>query len=80
MSTFQFSHRHIGLRPDSQEQMLEFLGVESLDDLVDQAVPSRILERRELDLPEPLTEAAAREELRAMASRNRPDIKSFIRL
>src|SRR5690606_18515186 len=70
MSTYQFSRRHIGLSAEATARMLELLGVASIDELVDQAVPAGILERRELDLPAPLTEQEALEDLRRIAAKN----------
>lgn len=71
MSTHQFTRRHIGVRPEEMEGILEVLGVDSVDRLIDEAVPSRILERRPLDLPAPLREDEVLDELRARAARNR---------
>ncbi|HEX2152347.1 MAG TPA: aminomethyl-transferring glycine dehydrogenase [Acidimicrobiia bacterium] len=71
MSTYQFSQRHIGLAPDEVERMLETLGVESVDELIDEAVPGRILERRKLDLPDPLDEREVLDELGRLAGKNR---------
>ncbi len=72
MLTHQFSHRHIGPTIADVSHMLEVLGVGSVDELIDEAVPSRILERREPDLPAPLDEREALAELRRLAGRNRP--------
>jgi glycine dehydrogenase len=68
MSTF--SDRHIG--PDDAElaQMLGVVGVESLDALVDEALPRSIRSDEPLRLPSPVSEQAALAELRAMASEN----------
>ena len=49
--------------------MLETLGYGSVEELVDAAVPPVIRQERPLDLPAPLTEAAALEQLREIADR-----------
>jgi glycine dehydrogenase len=64
-----FAERHIGPSPDEQAKMLAVLGYGSLDELVADAVPKSIADR-ELDLPEPASEAAMLAELRALAGRN----------
>ncbi|MFZ2016062.1 MAG: aminomethyl-transferring glycine dehydrogenase [Nocardioides sp.] len=51
--------------------MLEAVGFDSLDALMDAAVPSTI-QSRTLDLPEPLSEHDAARELRRLAGLNRP--------
>jgi glycine dehydrogenase len=65
-----FLNRHIGLSPEEVATMLDTLGVESVDELIDQAVPDRILERRSLDLPAPLGETAVLETLAGIAAEN----------
>ena len=50
--------------------MLSTLGYDSLQQLVDSAVPAGILQDQQLDLPEPLSEAQALDALRDYASRN----------
>ncbi|HEY7107477.1 MAG TPA: glycine dehydrogenase (aminomethyl-transferring), partial [Acidimicrobiia bacterium] len=50
--------------------MLERLGVASLDELVDRAVPDAIRHRDPLALPAPLSEAEALSRLRELAERN----------
>ena len=51
-----FVDRHIGVRPDDVETMLERLGFASLDALMDAAVPGGIRAAAELDLPAALSE------------------------
>ena len=46
-----FVDRHIGLRPEDIDAMLETLGFDSLDALMDAAVPGGIRATAELDLP-----------------------------
>ena len=66
-----FADRHLGPRPDDVARMLEVVGFDSLDDLMDAAVPASIASRT-LDLPEPLSEYDAARELRRLAGANRP--------
>ena len=67
-----FVARHVG--PDAAQvaRMLEVLGYDSLEELMAAAVPPAIRSDAPLDLPEPVTEAEAVAELRALAGRNRP--------
>jgi glycine dehydrogenase len=67
-----FVERHIGLREPDVATMLERLGFDSLDALMDAAVPGAIRVAESLDLPSPLSEEAAGRELRAIAHANRP--------
>ncbi len=67
-----FVERHIGLRDDDITTMLARLGFDSLDGLMDAAVPGAIRVAESLDLPSPLSEEAASRELRAIAHANRP--------
>ncbi|MEC7292492.1 MAG: glycine dehydrogenase (aminomethyl-transferring), partial [Actinomycetota bacterium] len=67
----EFPRRHIGPDKSNVKEMLEALNLESLDSLIDLAVPTNIREASEpLTLPEPLTEAEALAQLREIASKN----------
>ncbi len=65
-----FVGRHIGPRDDEIAKMLDAVGFDSLDDLVDAAVPQAIRQIDALDLPPASTELEALSELRALARRN----------
>jgi glycine dehydrogenase len=67
-----FADRHIGLSPSDVAAMVSHLGHDSLDALMSAAVPGGIRSDADLDLPAPVTEAAAAAELRALAAANRP--------
>ena len=71
MSSRPFVDRHIG--PDEQaiQTMLSALGLESLAELMDQAVPARI-RTSDLDLPTALGEKQVADEIRALAALNNP--------
>ncbi|OHV32673.1 MULTISPECIES: aminomethyl-transferring glycine dehydrogenase [Pseudofrankia] len=65
-----FVDRHIGPDAEAQATMLAALGYSSLAALTDAAVPAAI-RSTELELPAPVPESAALDELRALAGRNR---------
>jgi glycine dehydrogenase len=65
-----FSRRHIGPRPTDVAKMLAEIGARSLDELIDQTVPSNIRVDDPIELDAPLSEHEALADLRALASRN----------
>ncbi|PSL03574.1 glycine dehydrogenase [Haloactinopolyspora alba] len=65
-----FVARHVGPRDDEIAKMLDAVGYESLDALVDAAVPQAIRSIDALDLPPASTELEALDELRALSRRN----------
>ncbi len=67
-----FAERHIGPQPDERDKMLAALGLDSVDALVDEAMPKSIRLSGPLDLPPALTETQALAELRGLAEANRP--------
>ncbi|MDP6609094.1 MAG: hypothetical protein QF463_08515, partial [Vicinamibacterales bacterium] len=70
-ATDRFVRRHIGPRPADRDRMLEVVGAESLDVLVDQTIPKSIRLPRPLELPEPESEHACLDRLRRIAGKNR---------
>ena len=72
-----FVRRHVG--PDAAETraMLDTLGLDSLDQLVDKVIPASILSAAPLALPEGRSEPEALALLRAIADKNRV-LRSFI--
>lgn len=72
-----FARRHIGPNEDEVRTMLRELGFESLDSLVEAAVPKNIRLDRELNLTEPKSETDALAELRAISRKNKI-ARSFI--
>jgi glycine dehydrogenase len=68
-----FADRHIGPRPDDLARILDTVGVSSLDELAERAVPASIrMTEPAMDLKPAATEDEALAELRALAARNRP--------
>ncbi len=72
-----FASRHIGPGTDEMEQMLKCLGLETLNELIEQTVPPSIRRHHPLELPPGNTEAAALAQIKAIASQNRV-LRSFI--
>jgi glycine dehydrogenase len=67
-----FVDRHIGPDEAAVAEMLKVVGFDSLDALMDAAVPGRITSATPLALPTAASEAQAAAELRALAARNNP--------
>ncbi|MEZ0122132.1 MAG: aminomethyl-transferring glycine dehydrogenase [Candidatus Reddybacter sp.] len=65
-----FIQRHLG--PDNEQctEMLDALGLTSLDELITRAVPQSILSSAPLNLPAGLSEQAALSELKSLAAQN----------
>lgn len=74
-----FADRHIGPSEDEQQQMLQQLGLDSLDALIDKVVPASIRRHDEMAIGPGLTEHQSLAELKRMAGKNRL-LKSFIGL
>ncbi|WP_298923929.1 aminomethyl-transferring glycine dehydrogenase [uncultured Ramlibacter sp.] len=73
----EFIPRHIGIDEAGERHMLSVVGEASRRALIDSIVPRSIARSSAMELPPPVTEAAALAELKAMASRNQV-LRSFI--
>ena len=73
----EFVARHIGPSAADEAHMLNAIGAASRRALIEAVVPRSIARAQAMVLPEPLGEAAALAELKAIAGRNRV-LKSFI--
>ncbi len=73
----EFLPRHIGIGAADEAHMLSVIGEASRRALIESIVPRSIARSRGMDLPAPLTEAAALAELKAIAGKNQL-LKSFI--
>ena len=65
-----FVRRHIGPSEAAIQRMLDALGLDSLDQLIERAVPEAIRSDDPLDLPAPLSERQAVTAMRRMRDRN----------
>ncbi|HEX3332871.1 MAG TPA: aminomethyl-transferring glycine dehydrogenase, partial [Acidimicrobiales bacterium] len=65
-----FVRRHVGTSDEEQAEMLKVLGYDTLDDLIDAAVPGSVRSFASLDLPPAVSEERVLNELRVAASHN----------
>ncbi|RZJ13931.1 MAG: glycine dehydrogenase (aminomethyl-transferring), partial [Haliea sp.] len=73
----EFIPRHIGIDAAGERHMLSVIGEASRAALIASIVPRSIARAAPMQLPPPVTEAAALAELKAMAAKNQV-LKSFI--
>ena len=71
MDTRNFAYRHIGISEADLPEMLQVVGVDSVDALMHKVYPEGIFLEKPLDLPEPMTERELSEHLFELGSRNR---------
>ena len=76
-STQKFSHRHIGPNDHEINEMLSFLGYESIDELIHKTIPDNILLKDKLDIGDGLSEHEFLKTIKSVASKNKI-VKSFI--
>ena len=72
-----FSQRHIGPNTTQVNEMLQAIGVQSIDELIDQTVPNNIRLPRPLKLEHPLSEQKFLEHIHNLGSKNKV-FKSYI--
>lgn len=73
----EFAQRHIG--PDAAEThaMLEKIGVDSIEKLIDETIPSSIRLEKEIELPQPMSEYEFLQFIQKVAAKNKV-FKSYI--
>ena len=72
-----FSERHNGLNESDINKMLKDIGVDSIDKLIDQTIPSPIKLNKALDLPNALSESRFLEHMHSLAKKNK-NYRSYI--
>ena len=65
-----FASRHIGLNAQDVSTMLTKLGTPSLEALLDEVIPAKILRASPMEIPQALSEAEVLADLAALASQN----------
>ena len=66
-----FERRHHGQRPEELQEMLQTIGVSTVDELIEQTVPAAIRLARPLELPAPKSEFEYLNDLKKVARLNR---------
>lgn len=69
--TDDFINRHIGPSPEDISNMLEIIGAQNLDHLIEETIPDIILNNKEINLPERLSEFEYLHHIKKLASRNK---------
>ncbi len=75
--TDRFASRHVGPSDADITAMLDAIGVDRLDALIDEAIPSSIRSQRPLDLPPAVTERDLLDEAQDLAAKN-DSFRSFM--
>ena len=70
MKNDKLQYRHIGIRPEDEKAMLETIGVNDLDELIDKAMPTGIRLHEPLHLPKAMTEREYADHIAALAAKN----------
>jgi glycine dehydrogenase len=71
MITNNFISRHNGIRKDDEKRMLEKIGIDSVDALIDKTIPASIRLKEEMKLPDGLNEYEFQNHIRGLAAKNK---------
>ena len=74
-----FSRRHIGPNPTELNVILKTIGVESIEELLSQTIPDKIRIKKDLNIPEGLSEMEFLKEIKKLSSLNK-NFKTYIGL
>ncbi|MDD4921412.1 MAG: aminomethyl-transferring glycine dehydrogenase [Bacteroidales bacterium] len=66
-----FSSRHIGIQPEEQKEMLEKIGLKSIQNLIEQTIPADIHLPQTLDMQPAMSEGQYAEHIADLASKNK---------
>ena len=77
MTASSFSKRHIGPRDNDVQQMLDFINVDSLEQLILQTIPNHIQLNSPMNLPEPMSENRFIEHIKNIGRKNK-NYRSYI--
>ena len=79
MNTNSFENRHIGPQAEEQKEMLKAIGVESMEQLISETIPSEIRLPKSMDLEEPMSEYEYLNHIEKIGMKNKV-FKSYIGL
>ncbi len=66
-----FAKRHIGINSQELTEMLQTIGIDSLQELIDETIPAQIHREGEIDLPEKESEYEYLQNLQKVAAKNK---------
>ena len=67
----EFIKRHIGPSEEDQSKMLQYVGYKSLEDLMSNTVPEKILLKDDLKIDQPMSENDALKKLKSISKKNK---------
>ena len=67
----KFSDRHIGISSTDEKAMLDFLGLKSLNQLIEQTIPKEIINNAELKLDKAISEAQYSSHIYELSQKNK---------
>ena len=70
-SSKEFIYRHIGPSEEEQSKMLKYIGYKSLQDLMENTVPEKILLKDDLKIDQPMAENDALKKLKSISKKNK---------
>ncbi|MGB5646810.1 MAG: aminomethyl-transferring glycine dehydrogenase [Muriicola sp.] len=70
MKTDSFALRHIGIREEDLPKMFKTIGIDSIDELIDQTIPKDIRLMKDLPLDEPMSEHEFLNHIHALSRKN----------
>ena len=79
MDTNSFLLRHIGPKKEDIQEMLDTIGLNSINELIEQTIPSKIRLKEELDLDDALSEQEFLVHIKELAQKNK-QFKTYIGL
>jgi len=79
MKTDSFAERHLGPTKNEVQEMLKTIGVNSLDKLIDNTIPTHIRLKNQLHLPQPMSEYEFSSHIQQLAEKNK-QYKTYIGL
>lgn len=79
MQTHSFAPRHLGVSNEEVQQMLEKIGLNNIDELINETIPQEILLNKKLNIPSALSEPEYLQHIRKIAQQNKI-YKSYIGL
>ena len=68
---FMFEHRHLGPNEEEIDKMLSAIGVESVDQLIEETIPENIRLNGPLDLPEGVSEYEFQRAIQSLGKKNK---------